>query len=132
MPGTRERAILRALADESSRMVAFGIVEAARGAPLEAEPRLIEIAASPDGEYAEFRTHAVRALAGLRTGAALQALLELAEPQGRGQNELPPESPELLAALEGLASGWPDDPRSREILVLARASDRGAIREAAS
>jgi hypothetical protein len=113
--------------------VAFGITEAARGCPPEAGPRLIEIATSPEGEYAEFRTHAVRALAGVGSEAALETLLGIAAPQGHGRTaKLPAESPELLAALEGLASGWPDDPRSREILDRARASSRPAIREAVS
>jgi len=133
MPATRERAILRALGEQNSRIVALGIAEAERGCPAEAEPHLVGIALSTDGEYAEFRTHCIRALARLGSAGALEALLEIASPRRRGlRRVLPAESPELLTALRGLAEAWPDEERVGEALALARASGRTAIVEAAS
>ena len=133
MPATRERAIVVALADSHGRIVALGIAEAARGCPAEAEPRLIEIASAEEGEFAEFRPQAVRALVGLASQRGCDALLEIAAPRRRGlRHQLPPESPVLLAALRGLAGTWPADPRVREIVELARSTGTDAIREAVS
>ena len=70
------------------------------------------------------RTLAVRALGYTRAPAALEVLLRLTS-GGRtllGREKLPPKSPELLAALAGLASGWQGDPRVRVVLRRATAS----------
>ena len=121
------------LEDPNSRLVALGIVESERGCPAEAEPHLVQVALSGDGDFAEFRTHAIRALAGIGSPVALDALLAIAAPRRRGlRQSLPGESPELLTALRGLASAWPADPRARAVLEIARASRSKTIREAAA
>jgi hypothetical protein len=131
MPANRDRAILKALRDGNSRIAALGIVEAERGCPAEGESYLVGIALDSDGEFAEFRTHAIRALAGIGTPGALAALLEITAPRRRGlRRVLPDGSPELLAALSALASQWPDAPEAREVLDLAGSSGRPSIRKA--
>ncbi|MFO7586505.1 MAG: HEAT repeat domain-containing protein [Gemmatimonadota bacterium] len=131
---TRDAAILRALVDPSSRIVALGIVEAESGCPPGAEERLAQIAGSDEeGEFSEFRTHAIRALARLGSEGARETLLEVASPRRRGlRRGLPEPSPALRAAVRGLAERWPDDPRAREVLELARDSDDADTRKAAS
>jgi hypothetical protein len=130
---TRASAIVRAMEDENTRIAALGVVEAESGCPPEAEPLLVSIALSEEGALTEFRTHSIRALTRLESPAALEALLEIAAPRRRGlRRVLPEESPELLAALRGLSSGWPSDPRAQEALSAARASASVKIREAAS
>ncbi|MGB5676145.1 MAG: hypothetical protein WBO43_16560 [Gemmatimonadota bacterium] len=133
MPALRDKAILRALEDQNSRVVAMGIAEAERGCPADAEERLVGIARSAEGEFVEFRTHCIRALTDLGSPGALEALLEIASPRRKGlRRQCLDESPELLAALRGLVQVWPEDERARQSLVAARASDRPAIVEAAS
>jgi hypothetical protein len=133
MPAKRDQAILRALDDDNSRIVAMGISEAEGGCPAEAEPRLAGIAVSTDGEFAEFRTHCIRALADMGSKGALEALLEVATPRRKGlRQQFPNEGPEVLAALRGLAQTWPHDERARATLDAARASGRPSIVDAAS
>jgi hypothetical protein len=133
MPATRDRTILRAIRDENTRIAALGVVEAENGCPAEAEPLLVGIALSREGRLSEFRTHSIRALARIESQGALEALLEITAARRRGvRRTLPDESPELLAALRGLASGWPDHPRARNTLGTARASRNAKIVEAAS
>jgi len=133
MPESREKAIVRALKDSSSRIVALGIAEAETGYSGEAEPFLIDVATSKEGEYSEFRSQAIRALGRSQSAAALGTLLALASPKRRGSRKsMRDEGPEVLAALRGLATGWSADPRAKALLDRARASRRPAIREAAS
>ena len=133
LPETRDRAVLRALDDENSRIAALGILEAERACPEAAVPRLARIALEEEGDFAEFRTHSIRALAGSGGDVARDALLAIARPRRRGLRRTEPDPcPALVAALRGLAAGWPDDPYAREALVAARSSKHLAIREAAS
>lgn len=133
IPSTRARAIVRAIGDENTRIAALGVVEAESGCPAEAETLLVSIALAEDGAMSEFRTHSIRALTRLGSPAALEALLEIAAPRRRGlRRALPDETPELLAALRGLSSGWSSDPRAQEVLSTARASGSMKIKEAAS
>jgi hypothetical protein len=74
------------------------------------------IAADPK-RPSEPRVLAVRILGRSRTSESLHVLRELALHRRRWLGRrLAPKSPELLAALSALASGWPDDPRAAEIL----------------
>jgi hypothetical protein len=133
-PTTRDEALVRALADDDSRIVALGVVDAVASSPPEAERRLEEIAVGGDkSEFAEFRTHAIRALAARGSDRAREVLLEIAAPRRRGVRRLlPAPSPEFLAAVRGLRQAWPEDERTGDVLRLARESDDARIREAAS
>jgi len=133
MPAMRERTIVRAIQDENTRISALGIVEAAGGCSAEAEPLLADIALTGEDRLSEFRTHAIRALSRSGSETALETILKITAMRRRGlRRGLPDESPELLAALRGLASYWAHDPRARDVLEVALASTSPNIRTAAS
>jgi hypothetical protein len=80
----------------------------------------------------ELRVLAIRALADAEAPAARDALLELTE-GGRsllGGERLPSKTPELIAALTALATGWSETPAVRRILARAAASKDPEIRAA--
>ncbi len=118
LPARREQAIMAALQDASSRIVALGIVEAEADCPSEAEPFLVNVAESDDdSEYSEFRTHAIRALTQLGSPGALETLLRITAPRRRRlRRTLPADGPVVRAAVRGLASTWSDDPRVGDVL----------------
>src|SRR5438874_8171192 len=126
LPAERDAALALGLQDPDPRTLrlALGLAVALQSCPDGAVPtltgRAMDRALPPD-----VRTLAVRALGHARAPAALTTLLRLAS-TGRtlfGREKLPPKSPELLAALAGLASGWQQDPRARA--VLCRAAESG-------
>jgi len=134
LPAARDEALALGLQDHDPRTLrlALGLAVALQSCPDSAVPvlagRATERALPPD-----VRTLAVRALGHARAPAALTTLLRLAS-TGRtlfGRERLPPKSPELLAALAGLASGWQQDPRARALLRRAAGSSDPDIRAAA-
>jgi len=134
LPAGRDEALALGLQDPDPRTLrlALGLAVALQSCPDSAVPvlagRATDRALPPD-----VRTLAVRALGHARASAALEALLRLTS-AGRtlfGREKLSPKSPELLAALAGLASGWPEDPRARELLRRAAASSDPDIQAAA-
>ncbi len=133
-PEMREAAIVNALGDPTSRIVALGIVEAENGCPAEAQSHLLDIAVAGDeGEFSEFRSHAIRALTCLGSDRAREALLQITALRRRGlRRSLPDPTPALLAAIRGLATSWPEDPRVQEVIGIARDSKDPGIRQAAS
>src|SRR5438105_4098964 len=119
LPDERDEALAVGLQDHDPRTLrlALGLAVALQSCPDSAVPVLAE-RATDRALPPDVRTLAVRALGHARARAALEALLRLAS-AGRtlfGREKLPPKSPELLAALAGLASGWPQDPRARAVL----------------
>ncbi len=134
LPAARDEALALGLQDHDPRTLrlALGLAVALQSCPDSAVPvlagRATERALPPD-----VRTLAVRALGHARAPAALTTLLRLAS-TGRtlfGREKLPPKSPELLAALAGLASGWQQDPRARALLRRAADSSDPDVRAAA-
>ena len=134
LPAARDEALALGLQDHDPRTLrlALGLAVALQSCPDSAVPvlagRATDRALPPD-----VRTLAVRALGHARAPAALATLLRLAS-TGRtlfGREKLPPKSPELLAALAGLASGWQHDPRARALLHRAADSSDPDIRGAA-
>ena len=132
IPEMRDEAILKALEDVSPRTVALGVYEAEMGAPAGAEAPLTRIAVSASAD-ADLRTHAVRALARMKTAGGLETLLALVRPRRHGlRKTLHDTSPVGLAAIRQLAEHWPAEPRAAAILKLARASSDRAVAKAAS
>jgi HEAT repeat protein len=78
------------------------------------------------------RVLAVRALGYARAPAAFDSLIRLTY-GGRtlfGRERLAPKSPELLAALAAMATGWLGHPRAQAVLERAAASSDPEIRAA--
>lgn len=112
----RSDGIRRGLADPDETIVGLALAAAVDSCPPEVMTLVHRVAADPK-RPSEPRVLAVRILGRSRTSESLHVLRELALHRRRwlGQR-LAPKSPELLAALSALASGWPDDPRAAEIL----------------
>jgi len=128
--------ILLGLRDEDDGIVVLALNAARESCPAEAVP-LIEAIALDLRRPSEVRVPTLRILARTRTPEALKVLLAQARHRRRWfGRRLAPKSPELLAALAGLASYWKDDPRATEVLTRAlRHSDpeiRAAARSAAA
>ncbi len=81
----------------------------------------------------EIRVPALRALARTRTPEALKVLLAHAEHRRSWFGRRPrPKSPELLAAIAGIATYWRDHPRVTEVLSQALQHSDPEIRAAAA
>src|SRR5689334_10980852 len=133
LPAERDAAIAAGLQDPDPRTLrlALGLAVALQTCPDGAVPALVgratDRAAPPD-----VRALAIRALAHARPPAALETLLRLTA-GGRtlfGRAKLPPKSPELLAALIALGTGWRLHPEARAVLQRAQASPDPEIRAA--
>jgi len=125
LPGERDAALLAGLQDVDPRTLrlALGLAIAFQSCPDPAVPVLVRHLADR-ALTTDLRVLAIRALGGARAPAALDTLLRLTS-GGRtlwGREKLPPKSPDLLAALAALASGWQRDPRARAVLHRAAAS----------
>jgi hypothetical protein len=132
VPERRERAVLDALRDSEFEIVALGLMQARQNPVEEAVPLVVRRMSEP-GFPPHLRVQAVRLLARSRAPAALQGLLSTAV-SGRtlsGKPKLAPLSPELLAAVTGLASGWAADPRAAAVLAQAARSRSPELRAAA-
>lgn len=135
-PSHVSEGILFGLRDEDDGIVLLALNAARESCPAEAIP-LVEALAMDLRRPSAVRVPTLRILARTRTPEALKVLLNQARHRrswfGR---RLAPKSPELLAALAGLASYWKDDPRATEVLTSAlRHSDpeiRAAARAAAA
>jgi hypothetical protein len=122
-PPAYEEALVAGLAD-ADRAVLRTALQAARGhLPDRAVPALAERVGSVDFPP-EFRVMALHLLARSRSVLAVDALLPFVR-QGSsllGRPKLAPASPEMLAALAGLARLGPADRRVRAVLDAARRS----------
>lgn len=113
-PALREGAICGALADPDEQVVRLALTAAQRGCP-EAAVSVVGSLASTGGSE-ELRVAAIRALAGSRSHAALDVLVNLVQPKRsffwRIRLTKTPEYRAAVAVLQGLA----DQPRVRQIL----------------
>jgi len=127
----RDEAISQALADADEGIVALALSAALDFCPPCAVPPLQRIAADPR-RPAEARVLAIRSLARSGTDAALHLLRDLALPPRRWlRRRLAPRSPELLAALSGLATHWRNNAVASEALSRALQHSDPDIRAAA-
>ena len=134
LPAERDAAIAAGLQDQDPRTLrlALGLAVALQtcpdGAVAALVARVADRASPPD-----VRALAIRALGHARAPAALETLLRLTS-GGRtlfGREKLPAKSPELVAALVALATGWRGSPRVDAVLERARASPDAEIQAAA-
>jgi hypothetical protein len=132
MPGERGRALAKALGDSDDRVVRFALTAAQHDCPDSVVP-LITRFATERIYPTDLRIAAIRVLGTTRASAAREALLRLTS-GGRtffGREKLVPKTPELLAALTALATGWSHDSAAQRVLGRALASADPSLRAAA-
>ena len=128
----RDEGLSRGLADADP-----GITAVALGAALESCPAavlpLIERMARDPARLSAHRVISIRVLARSRTARALESLASLAVTRTRWlrRQRLAPKSPEVLAAIAGLAAHWPTEPRLQPMLAEAERHADADIRAAA-
>jgi hypothetical protein len=131
LPSDHSPALITALQDPDARVVRLALQTVQQGCPVSVVPYVARCAA--DGTApADQRVLAIRALGATKAPAARDTLLELTE-GGRtflGREKLPPKTPELLAALRALATGWAGHSAARRVLARAAASKDPDIRTA--
>jgi hypothetical protein len=125
-------AVMMGLVDIDDGIVALALAAALESCPPEAVPSVQRIAIDPK-RPSELRVLAARIVTRARTPDALRVLLGLIALRRRWfGRRMSPKSPELLAALCGLAAYWRDDPAAAEVLAHARQHSDPDIRAAAA
>ncbi|HET7790139.1 MAG TPA: hypothetical protein VFK78_05010 [Gemmatimonadales bacterium] len=131
LPAEREAALRVALKDPDPRTLQTALVAALQGCPPVLLPAVAQIAVKRD-LASDLRVLAVRVLARTASPTALDVFLTLTD-GGKtwlGRPKLPPRSPELLAALQALATAWGSDRRSTAVLARAAVSPDAEVRAA--
>lgn len=133
IPGQRDDAILAALGDDDDGNLRIGLVAALEGCPTAAVPRLLAVLNHPRTSH-ELRALAIRTLGTIRSPATRDWLVAHALTKGGWfrRRRLLPRTPELLAVVDALARGFPNDQGAQLVLRLARESNDPAIRKAAT
>ena len=127
----RTAAIIQGLNDADDGILGLALSSVLDSCPPEAMSHLERIAGDPKRQ-AEARVLAIRAIARSGTRTALGLLRDLALPPRRWlRRRLAPKSPELLAALAGMAVHWRKDPIAADVLTLAMQHSDPEIRAAA-
>ncbi|HEU4588662.1 MAG TPA: hypothetical protein VFS11_08440 [Gemmatimonadales bacterium] len=133
VPARRDEAVCAGLADPDDQVVGITARAAAEGCPTRALP--IILAQLDRGDRpAEVRAFLIRALATIPSPRARDWLIRrcLVRRWWRFRTRLAPRSPEVLAALSGLAAAWSRDAGAAPVLALARESKDPELRAAAS
>jgi hypothetical protein len=132
-PATRDLAICTAIADPDERLVWSGLSAAATDCPERAVP-LIMRRADDATLRPELRALGVRALGTVHEERVRDWLIARVRVRQRftGRARLAPRSPELLAALAALVTGWRGDPAAEAVLAVARSSGDADVRLAAA
>jgi hypothetical protein len=124
--------VLLGLRDADEGIVGVALRAALESCPPDAIP-LLEWIALDTRRSSEIRVPSLRTLARTRTPEALKVLLAQAQHRRRWfGRRLASKSPELLAAISGLASYWRDHPMATEVLSRALQHSDPEIRAAAS
>ncbi len=133
LPKLRAQTIIAALGDRDDNIVKLAMQAALEDCPRPALPLLVRHvqrkSISP-----ELRALGLRVIGAAHDPATLEWLLAFAVTKTRflRRDKLVPKSPEMLAALSGLASGWSDDPAVQPVLDLGQKSKDLEIRAAAT
>jgi hypothetical protein len=131
-PAQVTEGVLLALRDDDEGIVGLALRAALESCPPDAIP-LLEAIAMDARRSGEIRVPTLRILARTRTPEALKVLLAQAQHRRRWfGRRLASKSPELLAAVAGLASYWRDHPMASEVLSHALQHSDAEIRTAAS
>jgi len=127
----RAAAIIQGLNDADDGILGLALSSVLDSCPPEAISHLERIAGDPK-RHAEARVLAIRAIARSGTRTALGLLRDVALPPRRWlRRRLAPKSPELLAALSGMAVHWRNDPIAADVITLAMQHSDPEIRAAA-
>jgi hypothetical protein len=127
----RTAAIIQGLNDADDGILSLALSSVLDSCPPEAMSHLERIAGDSKRQ-AEARVLAIRAIARGGTRTALGLLRDVALPPRRWlRRRLAPKSPELLAALAGMAVHWRNDPIAADVLTLAMQHSDPEIRAAA-
>ncbi len=125
----RERAVCRAISDTDPRTVRMGLAAASEDCPKAAVSLVISRATA--GEGSEERVAAIKVLGSVREAAALDVLLNLAQPKRTLFGaRLPPKTPMLLEVLRALRR-HENDGRAAAVVALAKRSKDPDILKAA-
>jgi hypothetical protein len=130
-PGHQAEGVTLGLLDADDGIVALALTSALESCPPDVVPVVQAIAVDPN-RPSEQRALAARIVTRARTPEALRTLLEVIALRRRWfVKRMAAKSPELLAALAGLAAYWRDDPAAAEVLFHARQHHDSEIRAAA-
>ncbi len=126
---TREKTVMAALADADDRVVFVGLTAAQEKIPAGAAELMRQRV--DRGELdAQLRTMCIRIIGQQRTPQTLAWLLGhvLTEARWQRRPKLRPSTPEMLAALSMIASGWRNDPAAAMAIGLAEHSRDSEVR----
>jgi hypothetical protein len=128
-PATREKTTLTTLADADDRVVFVGLTAAQEKMPAGAS-ELMRRRVDRGELDAQLRTMCIRIIAQQRTPQTLAWLLGhvLAEARWQRRPKLRPSTPEMLAALSMIATGWGNDPAAAMAIALAEHSKDSEVR----
>lgn len=120
-PATREEAIALALSDADERVVRLAMGAAMNNCPA-AAASLLMVRASDDALSPDLRALGVRVLASFQSSETVRWLVDrvLGKKRLFFRRSLAAKTPEMLAALSGLAANWRNDPLAQPVLALAR------------
>jgi hypothetical protein len=129
-PELRPQAVVLSLGDDDDAVMRIGLAAALEGCPPAAEPLLAKLL---DHKDEEVRVLAIRVFATLRSRRARDLLLQqvLAKKKWWRRTRLNQPSPEMLAALRGLAAAWARHPDVQVVMGLAARSGVQDVRSAA-
>ncbi|MEO8031729.1 MAG: hypothetical protein ABJC74_10280 [Gemmatimonadota bacterium] len=130
-PNRRGEALRRALAAPDPPTLRLGIQSALEECPPSAVPRLIELLSMKDLDSG-LRSSAVRAIAPVEDEQVVTALLKLCQARSflPFMRRLAPRSPEMIAALQGLAAHWAYHPKAMPVLAKAARNKDTEVRKA--
>lgn len=130
-PESRESAIATALGDTDERVVRLAIGAAMTNCPPSAAA-LLRARADDSSLSPDLRALGVRALSSYQDPATVAFLvkLSLGKKKFLRRRALAGKSPEMLAALSGLATHWRNDPAAAVVLAIAEASSDREITDA--
>jgi len=126
----RQQGILIGLSDSDDAVMRLGLAAALEGCPPTAEPALARLLGHED---VEVRVLALRVLSTMRSKRARDLLLghALARKKWWRRTRLNAPTPEMVAAVRGLALGWARHPEAQVVLDLAGKSPHADVRAAA-
>lgn len=129
-PQLHDAGVKLGAADEDMLIVRMALTAAIGGCPVDAERKVLEHLSSDDGDI---RVLAVRVLGSIKANRARDLLIGLALAKRKWwsrRRRLAAPSPEMLAALNALATEWADVAEVRSIIQLAERHSDPAVRKA--